>query len=631
MKKNLFFYAAAAALMLTACTNEDDVVQVNQTVTTVENEGVGFDVYVPQATTRSGRINVMNNNTLKKTGFGIFGYQCDNGTSTTPGTYVTGDQVPNYMWNQQIFFDNTAQAWYYSPLKYWPNETNNDSQKTPAGMPNETTPNYKDRLSFFAYAPWVSSTDGSSTTPIYTDVEEAAEFGITEMTGNDGKCDSHSTAVNDPIVRYVVSTDPNKSVDLLWGVAPAGGLNYTGVDGVPVEVKEGKPLIDLWKPATNTNLKFMFQHALARLGVKVVLAADQVAAGGNFDFGNTKVTVEDIAIWGNFGLDGYLNLNNGTAKEANWIYYQTKADNYSRALHLTAANEGLAEHLRYNWNPSTRATEDYETAHTQQPVTGVTTTVADAIQVSYIDDSKYFKTGDVSTNSDYSYAVTTPSYSATTPYFANIRDNVTWTYAAYNSWTPAAATYYFYKNPQTGAYTLFTPSVEYPTATYWNNTYSMSTGAYKPISSSADETTYREYKAYRRVGDTFTPTGQVPREGDIVFLAEPTEFNASNIGAGTSCYQAIPNYFMVIPTQNANEKITVRIKYHVSTIDSRLKDGIVYTTNEVEKTITLPHMKNGYSYNLKLILGMNSVKVEAEVADWTTMDAEINLPQNTTE
>ena len=85
------------------------------------------------------------------------------------------------------------------------------------------------------------------------------------------------------------------------------------------------------------------------------------------------------------------------------------------------------------------------------------------------------------------------------------------------------------------------------------------------------------------------------------------------------------------PEDKENRTLKVKITYYVSTTDASLKDGIVYTKNEVEKDVVLPHLKNGVAYDLRLILGLTSVKVEADVADWTTTGAEVNLPQNTAE
>ena len=91
---------------------------------------------------------------------------------------------------------------------------------------------------------------------------------------------------------------------------------------------------------------------------------------------------------------------------------------------------------------------------------------------------------------------------------------------------------------------------------------------------------------------------------------------------------------MVIPhngTTDEEKKIYVKITYYVSTTDENVANKVVYTKNEVEKEVALPNLKNGVAYDLRLILGLTSVKVEADVADWTTTGAEVNLPQNISE
>jgi len=633
---------AAAALSFTACTSDDNFEQSAQKAAT-ENIGVGFDVYVPGSTTqtRAGRVNVVNNTVLQQTGFGLFAYQTDN------AGYSTGI-VPNYMWNQQVYYNSTASGWYYAPLKYWPNETKNDSQilpTNPAGMPNQTSPANIDKLTFFAYAPWVSVNQSTGVaSSINTDIETTtAETGIFMVTNTSGALGSYyEGAKKDPLVSYKTAKDPNESVDLLWGVAPAGGLNYTNVSGNPTSISEGMPLIDLIKPAVNTNLKFMFQHALARLGVKIVLAADQVAAGGVFDYGNTKVTVEKIDINGHFGTSGHLNMNNKTsgANVANWVLKnEATGENAANPVLTIEAGKGLAPHLIFD--------NAKREANKQQEVTGVTTTLADAIKVSSTKgDAKY----------KYSTKLTTPAYSATTPYFAAEFDNNGDHYATYvhtNEFANSNDSLYFHKfvtdNVSTNneAYTDITEviSTTYPTATVFENIYAIKKGELVTVSDEGGDhpskATAAGRTAYRKVGDTYTPTGQEPENGDYV-LKSGKKFLPVTLKATTNdYYTAYPNYFMIIPTNNVTptplvteedlRTLKVKITYYVSTKDESLKDKIIYTKNEVEKDIVLPHLKNGVAYNLKLILGMTSVKVEAEVADWTTTEGVINLPQNTAE
>jgi hypothetical protein len=131
---------------------------------------------------------------------------------------------------------------------------------------------------------------------------------------------SANDATGDPTISYAIAPLPENSVDLLWGVAPAGDLSYTAVNGDPISVTSGMPLINLVKPDKDQKIKFLFKHALSRIGLKVVGAFDQIAAGGNKD-ANTKITVKQVDIYGTdqLGVSGVLSLNNATPGVANWI------------------------------------------------------------------------------------------------------------------------------------------------------------------------------------------------------------------------------------------------------------------------------------------------------------------------
>ena len=295
----------------------------------------------------------------------------------------------------------------------------------------------------------------------------------------------------------------------------------------------------------------------------------------------------------------------------------------------------------------------------QQTVTGVTTTLADAIKVSSIKDE---------INHDYTVerlhtgaGVTPLTYSATTPYFGswigNYGNGTVPSYVPFTeSFTLAGSTTYFHKFTTKDKFTdneAFTVlkgtanskvtdpdrlSITYPTATVWENIYSIADENIHQIADATEMVNFSTLKAYRLNGLTFVPTGQNPQIGDFVFkFSNGVETAPAVVPAPThnaTRYTAVPNYFMIIPTNSdvtEDKTLTVKITYYVSTTDASLAGGIVYTKNEVEKAIVLPHLKNGVAYNLKLILGLTSVKLEAEVADWVTNEAVINLPQNTSE
>jgi hypothetical protein len=311
MKKILLF--AATAALFAACTSDEATVPE---VAQEAPQAVAFDTYTATAS-RAGKERVMTTTELMKAsgeggGFGVFAQYSDN-TTYAPAT------GSNFMWNQGVFYNNTAMGWEYAPLKYWPNETVYDSQTVDGGHAESTD---FDRLSFFAYAPYVANVagtyDGTLEDVEYTGTDpnapKANQTGIVMVTAND--------ATSDPKVMYKVTTDPSKTVDLLWGVAPAGGLSYETVKNKENwVVNEGMPLLNLIKPNKDQKMKFLFQHALSRIGITVVGAFDQIAAGGKKD-SETKVLVEEVNIYeavaNSIKTQGWLNLNNGTANVANW-------------------------------------------------------------------------------------------------------------------------------------------------------------------------------------------------------------------------------------------------------------------------------------------------------------------------
>ncbi|UKK54653.1 fimbrillin family protein [Prevotella sp. E2-28] len=455
MKKSLFLMAAASALMLTACTNED---ATNESVVSNGKMAVGFDTYVPNAT-RAGDAGIQTTATLQTNdkGFGVFAqYSNDNGSAD--GAYSkAATPVANFMWNEHVSYN--ASAWTYSPLKYWPNETSQDSQDPKA------TSDHADKLSFFAYAPYVAEASGiytgKLTGPTYSDDPAIDDSKITANGGGIEAVIANNATGNDPWVRYAVATDPSKSVDLLWGVAPSGGLSYTDVSGGTTSVLAGMPLVDLLKPSKDQKIKFLFQHALARIGLTVIYAADQIAAGGQLN-NQTKIAVKSVNVTEvtatkQLKTSGALNLKNTDAFQALWTN--------------TAGDINLSVGVGSGLNPN----------------------------IAY-------------------------------------KDNASDTWNQTGTWTGVE-------------------NIEHPVI-------------------------------------------------------------ADN------------NYFMVIPG-NANTDLQVTITYDVITKDAKVATGYSEVENVIKKTVTIPTLSNNKAYTLKLILGMTSVKLDAEVADWEIMGStDVNLPKN---
>ncbi len=137
---------------------------------------------------------------------------------------------------------------------------------------------------------------------------------ITEINSN--------TASGDPIVKYVVDTDPATSVDLLWGVA-ANTTSYAPiVTNTNVQNNAGLPFVNLIKPkdpvAGKMNLRML--HALSRLNVNIKYISDKVTNpdGGSevINADETRIYVRSIKI-GGFIMKAALNLNNTEEKTIN--------------------------------------------------------------------------------------------------------------------------------------------------------------------------------------------------------------------------------------------------------------------------------------------------------------------------
>ena len=342
--KKLFIFAAAAA-MFAACSNEElatlDIQKAN-----VQDNAVNFSVYTMRNVTRAGLPGGNNGATPAvygvttaslqtgnhADGFGVFGFY------TNDADYDIQNSVPNFMYNQQVTY--TATGWKYEPVKYWPNEFGNTAYSDDV-----------DKLTFFAYAPYTEVDPSTGIPPVVTDEVQDQQLNMTQFTKNN--------AVGDPIIKYVVDTKPNTSVDLLWGVAHnksgedlatadgfVGGTQYQDISTAANAIESGECFIDLTKEKVSKldqggKIGWNFKHALAQLNVQIIAVVDQstIDAGtGNHktsdQFGganeivigtegdqttvdnNTKVYVRSISL-GGFVMKAALNLHSETPTDIN--------------------------------------------------------------------------------------------------------------------------------------------------------------------------------------------------------------------------------------------------------------------------------------------------------------------------
>lgn len=274
--KSLTYLVLCALLMLISC---------SETIVTLPEEeqkaaeAVAFSAYLNRTTssvsTRAGQNGAIGNEALKVStdGFGVFAF-----LGNDDWLYASNTQQPDFMFNQQVTWG--GEAWTYSPLKYWPNETGGDATSVST-----------DRLSFFAYAPYVAVTPETGLlTSHYTGDERTT--GITAM--------SHYHHQGDPWVQYVVSYDAGSQVDLCWA----------NVDG---------NTLDQTKHSVNDPVQLNFHHALSALNVQIDAMMDALSPSGSVTLhDNTRIYMRSVTFEG-FSTSGALNLYNRVAGTPRWI------------------------------------------------------------------------------------------------------------------------------------------------------------------------------------------------------------------------------------------------------------------------------------------------------------------------
>lgn len=578
----------------------------------------------------------MTTSTLQKTGFGVMAYT----HSIATGAGYTATQgganpiAPNFMYNQLVGYE--ASNWIYNPLKYWPNETakggtaadklNVDQQSVPA------TSDDKEGVSFFAYAPYVKNlttkVDFLATTDGFNFETTGSSVGLKQITNNE--------KTGDPKISYQVAdgtgssttnnNQPSKSVDLLWGTS--SGFTYHPVSTNTAKIMTaGEPVKDMEKPALDEKIKFDFKHALARIGMTVVGAFDQTAAGGT-KAPSTRVTIESITVNGkDFGINGVLNLNNTTANLALWEEVKNGAatpvalDGSTVTSNIIIDNGAKSEmNTALKYNDAVNFPTNAGVLSTEQNV--------------------------ISAGARYTTVTGTPVYSPTTVYYTApdvvaVATYGTSTYEAngtgYKKLTAATSV------TKTVAYTISDPT----TAT----TITHDANAVKPETYDDSSTKLSNGDVlYTKSTNDYVFAGIVGTNDRVLFgsgTAAATYYKltvaeATPTYAGETTYYTrtdAPGYFMVIPYNRStalnDATVKVTITYYVTTYDANLKssgdggdDKVSQIKNIISQDVVLKDFGNGKAYNLKLILGLTSVKVEAEATDWEVGAVESNLPMN---
>lgn len=286
--KKLVFLAASAAVILASCAK----IENNALVIDNSNEPVTFGVYTARIATKAVSatdFGTIDQDALEASdnGFGVFAFHSDNSEGTN-NDYAAGDPSnfkPNFMYNQKVKCESSE--WKYSPLKYWPNEYGAGAVSTAI-----------DKLTFFAYAPYVAA---------------VGDEGVTAFSAN--------TATGDPTVSFKVPAKAEDQIDLM----------YSNAD-----------LKNKTKMAVNGKVKFTFVHALSNLSIYPIAVVDATtipdSAGPDID-ADTKVTINSIEIKGKFNQVGTLNLATGVWNSSAAAADQTVTYAPATAFDVTNIND----------------------------------------------------------------------------------------------------------------------------------------------------------------------------------------------------------------------------------------------------------------------------------------------------
>ena len=208
-----------------ACSNEEPV---TTTVTTASQQraiAIG-DAYTAQPTRSSAAYSVEQGIDAGQS-IGVYAYYHDNTTWSAAA-------VPNFMWNQQATCLEKGGNFSYSPLKYWPNES-------------------EDKLSFMAYFPY---------TDVAADPESAespTKTGLTPLMAN--------SDAGLPSFRFTVKETADEQVDFLVSELLPDLPNGTSA------VTPGNP-DDRSTLTVTDRVRFLFHHMTSKVEFRIVAATE---------------------------------------------------------------------------------------------------------------------------------------------------------------------------------------------------------------------------------------------------------------------------------------------------------------------------------------------------------------------
>lgn len=251
MKQNYFIgLIACAAITMTGCSNDE----INVPQQSQGNNAIEFSTYIGR-NAQGSRSTETNTDSIKKSGFGVLAYY-------TEQKNFGNNNKPNFMWNQKVTYSNSA--WSYTPVKYWPTKVG-------------------DKVSFFAYAPYVEGGDAN------------------------GIVLSKNNATGAPTATITLPDDPAKTIDFVAAVQ----MNDSAT--------------------ANKNVSFTLLHEMTRVNVQAKL--DKSVYNTSDPKHKTFVVIKNVTFnnKGQFYKSGTYTFSTDNKKRGKWTTTD-KATAYSLDL-----------------------------------------------------------------------------------------------------------------------------------------------------------------------------------------------------------------------------------------------------------------------------------------------------------
>jgi hypothetical protein len=326
MRKDILILFPLFAVLLTlgACSSDSG----SSDPTPEPQQAIGFSPKVDGGTTRAGITYKSNDiNTLNKSGFGVFCYY-SGASNYSSATAPAAESV--VMNNVKVWHpDGSTDEWSYTPHRYWPSAGN--------------------KLSFFAYAPYMGEAS------VKTGAVPETTYSSDGVNGNKMELTSYvDNGVYYPAIKYYATTTLADQNDLLWGT------DSRGVPSTNIDVKDH----------ANGYVYLQMCHALARLQLYITSTEDysssyvgSVPDGWRYYTTETRLLVKSVTIGNQYG-QGTLVLNNTAKFTPRWVN-KTGTDGtagkwltFDLTSNLNTAININDDNLATDWSTHTGVTSD---------------------------------------------------------------------------------------------------------------------------------------------------------------------------------------------------------------------------------------------------------------------------------